>query len=322
MNNKFKKAMSVLLSMIFILTMAVPAFAADKLPGSILITDSKVIDSKDFKLIAYRGLSACAPENTLAAISLAGRSGCYGCEIDIQPTVDGWVCFQDLTLDAKTTGTGFVNLYTNSELSSVVIDKGNNIENYPNQKIPTVTDAINTCKIYDMKPYLVLKNGTVDETRGLIATLKTLGALSSTTIISSNSSILSLVKNEGGKTAYNALAIATSSITTCKNNGYNGIYATDSVTNDVSAMKAAVNSGIEVLCHGVDTLSKAETYYNNGIKTVMSASLVMHAPSAEKVTYSIFTTLSTVFKNLFNFFTKLIRKLLILITGEVIEGQM
>ena len=55
---------------------ATPAFAADLPAGAVLLSDSKKIDPNAVKLIAYRGLSACAPANSLAAISLAGRCGC------------------------------------------------------------------------------------------------------------------------------------------------------------------------------------------------------------------------------------------------------
>ena len=320
MNKKLKTTLSVILSLIFIFSMTSIVFAAELPNGAVLISDSKVIKTDEMKIIAYRGLSACAPENTLSAISLAGRSGCYGCEIDVQPTIDGWVCFSDLTLDAKTSASGVVSLFTTSELSSVVITKGNNIENYPNEKIPTISEAINVCKIYDMKPYLVIKNGSVDEVKTLLSTLKLLGIISSTTIISSNSSILSAAKAEGAKTAYNALAITTVSYSTCKTNGYNGIYASSTTTNDTSVMKTAVANNIEVLCYGINTLASAESFYKNGIKTVMSTSLVQHAPTAEKITYSIFTNISQFLKNIFDFFAKLIRKVIIMITGKAIEN--
>ena len=77
---KLKPILALLLAVVLLLTAAVPAFAADTLPnGAILVTDSDTIKADDFTIIAHRGLSACAPENTLAAFKLAGRSGCDGC---------------------------------------------------------------------------------------------------------------------------------------------------------------------------------------------------------------------------------------------------
>ena len=320
MNRKIKTIISVILSIIFIFSMTAVAFAADLPKGAVLVTDSSVIKADDFKIIAYRGLSACAPENTLTAISLAGRSGCYGVEIDVQPTLDGWVCFSDLTLDAKTSGSGVVSTYKTSELSGIVITKGNGLDTYPNEKIPTVTEAISVCNLYGLKPYLVIKNGSVNEVKTLLTTLKTLGVIKSTTIISSNSSILSAAKAEGAKVAYNSLTISSISYSTCKSNGYNGIYG-PLTGSDTSVMKTAASNGYDVLCYGVDTLASAENLYNKGITTVMSTSLVQHAPTSEKITFSLFTDFGTFFKNIFDFFAKLIRKVIVMITGKAIENM-
>jgi glycerophosphoryl diester phosphodiesterase len=40
-------------------------------------------------VIAHRGASAYAPENTMAAFELAARQGADMCELDVQPTADG-----------------------------------------------------------------------------------------------------------------------------------------------------------------------------------------------------------------------------------------
>jgi glycerophosphoryl diester phosphodiesterase len=51
-------------------------------------------------VIAHRGASAYAPENTMAAFELAARQGADMCELDVQPTADGALAvFHDETTE-------------------------------------------------------------------------------------------------------------------------------------------------------------------------------------------------------------------------------
>ena len=59
------------------------------------------------RVIAHRGLSARAPENTLAAFRAAAGAGVPWVECDVQLTADGHaVLLHDETLDRTTDGTG------------------------------------------------------------------------------------------------------------------------------------------------------------------------------------------------------------------------
>ena len=71
-----------------------------------------------FTLIAHRGFSSDAPENTLAAFDLALESGFDNIELDAQLTSDGVpVVIHDSTLDRTTDGTGPVAEATLEEIS-------------------------------------------------------------------------------------------------------------------------------------------------------------------------------------------------------------
>lgn len=60
-------------------------------------------------VIAHRGASQDAPENTLAAFSLAVEQGADGIELDVQLSADGEVVvIHDFTVDATTDGSGRV----------------------------------------------------------------------------------------------------------------------------------------------------------------------------------------------------------------------
>lgn len=63
----------------------------------------------DAPLIAHRGASAVAPENTLAAVERAAQLGAHWVETDVRLTADGGlVMIHDATLERTTNGTGAV----------------------------------------------------------------------------------------------------------------------------------------------------------------------------------------------------------------------
>jgi glycerophosphoryl diester phosphodiesterase len=61
------------------------------------------------EVLAHRGASAVAPENTMAAFRAARDLGADGVELDVQPSADGeLVVIHDVTLDRTTSGSGNV----------------------------------------------------------------------------------------------------------------------------------------------------------------------------------------------------------------------
>ena len=68
-------------------------------------------------IIAHRGGSAEAPENTLAAFKMAKDNGAYGVEFDVDFTKDGKaVVIHDSTVDRTTNGKGLVGEFTFEEI--------------------------------------------------------------------------------------------------------------------------------------------------------------------------------------------------------------
>jgi hypothetical protein len=68
-------------------------------------------------IIAHRGASAFAPENTLEAYAAAMDYGADGCEVDLRRTADGVLAlFHDDMLDRLTEGIGALNQFTYYEL--------------------------------------------------------------------------------------------------------------------------------------------------------------------------------------------------------------
>lgn len=71
-------------------------------------------------MIAHRGGSARAPENTLEAMRLAIADGAEGIELDVRLSGDGEVAvIHDPTVDRTTNGTGRVDVMTLAQLKSL-----------------------------------------------------------------------------------------------------------------------------------------------------------------------------------------------------------
>lgn len=92
-------------------------------------------------VIAHRGYSAVAPQNTLAAVEAACRAGVDAVEIDLQPTADGvGAVIHDETVDATTDGTGKVAALTSDEV--LRLDAGARFSPvFAGQRVPTL-DAV------------------------------------------------------------------------------------------------------------------------------------------------------------------------------------
>jgi glycerophosphoryl diester phosphodiesterase len=93
-------------------------------------------------VVAHRGNSAVAPQNTLAAFEAAWRAGAHSIEIDIQPTADGQVVvIHDDTVDATTDGQGVV---TEMTLDAVrALDAGSWFAAaYAGQQVPTFAEVL------------------------------------------------------------------------------------------------------------------------------------------------------------------------------------
>lgn len=98
--------------------------------------------NKPFLVIAHRGASLFAPENTMPAFKLAADAGADMIETDIQLTKDGVpVLFHDKLLNKHSTGKGLVPAYTYSEIRK--LDAGKWFSNkFKGEKIPSLQELL------------------------------------------------------------------------------------------------------------------------------------------------------------------------------------
>lgn len=101
-------------------------------------------------VIAHRGYSAKAPENTMAAFELALEAGADGIELDVHLTKDGEVVvLHDETVNRTTSGKGSVREYNLAELKE--LDAGSWFApEYAGEKVPTLRQVLDLLKGRDV----------------------------------------------------------------------------------------------------------------------------------------------------------------------------
>ena len=98
------------------------------------------------RVIAHRGFSSRAPENTLIAVQQAIEVGADMVEVDVTVTADGHViCLHDETLDRTSNGSGLPNNMTLAEIKQ--LDAGSWFApEYAGEKIPTLSEVLDAVK--------------------------------------------------------------------------------------------------------------------------------------------------------------------------------
>ena len=101
-----------------------------------------LLDPGRILVIAHRGASGDAPENTLAAFDLAIEQGADVVEVDVHMTADGHpVVIADDTVDRTTNGSGQVRTKTLTELKE--LDAGSWFDSrFAGERIPTLDEVV------------------------------------------------------------------------------------------------------------------------------------------------------------------------------------
>jgi glycerophosphoryl diester phosphodiesterase len=98
-----------------------------------------------FTLIAHRGYSDLAPENTLAAFDLALERGYAHLELDVQLTSDGIpVVIHDDRLDRTTDGTGLLRQHNFEQVRalSAGLRFGDDPARFAGERVPTLDEVL------------------------------------------------------------------------------------------------------------------------------------------------------------------------------------
>ena len=146
-------------------------------------------------LIAHRGASGHAPENTLAAFRKAVSLGVGFIETDLQLTRDArFVAIHDDTVDRTTNGHGAVHDLTLEGIRK--LDAGSWFgSEYAGERIPTLEEILDFSKKNDVVFYLELKpGGSWGGEHALIGALREAAEIARTVVISFDGEILEAVR--------------------------------------------------------------------------------------------------------------------------------
>ncbi len=116
-------------------------------------------------IVAHRGASALAPENTLAAFRRAINDGAEGIEFDVRLAKDGVaVVFHDPTLNRTALRDGNIADYTSAELGNIDVgswfnkmDRRNANADYSLQRVSTLVETLEFLKEFKGLIYIELK---------------------------------------------------------------------------------------------------------------------------------------------------------------------
>jgi glycerophosphoryl diester phosphodiesterase len=142
-------------------------------------------------VIAHRGASGHAPENTLAAFRKAVSLGAAFIETDLQLSRDAhFVAIHDATVDRTTSGHGPVHDLTLAELRR--LDAGSWFgSEFAGERIPTLEEILDFSKKHDVVFYLELKpSGSWGGEHALIGALRESGEIPRAVVISFDVAIL------------------------------------------------------------------------------------------------------------------------------------
>lgn len=157
---------------------------------------TKILDAKNhnIKIIAHRGMSSLAPENTLEAMELAASYDFEMVEFDISETKDGrFVVMHDSSVDRTTNGAGEIGELTYEQIKSYTIDGGNGYDKwYKSIKVPSLEEALKVCKKRNLTPLIHIKH--VNDTSKLLKVIKKSGFSKKAILCTSNTNTLLQIK--------------------------------------------------------------------------------------------------------------------------------
>jgi glycerophosphoryl diester phosphodiesterase len=146
-------------------------------------------------VIAHRGASGNAPENTLAAFERAVALGAGFIETDLHLTRDArFVAIHDATLERTTNGKGNVKDFTLAEIRK--LDAGMWFDReFMGQKVPTLEEIIEFAEKHDVIFYLELKyEAAWGMHHSLMGALEKSGGAARSIVISSSESTLAALR--------------------------------------------------------------------------------------------------------------------------------
>jgi glycerophosphoryl diester phosphodiesterase len=128
-------------------------------PLALFILVLSAISAHAVEIIAHRGFSACAPENTLAAFELGWKHRTDGCELDVFLTADGKTAVIHDKDTKRTTGV-MLDVAESKQEELTVLDAGSwKGKDWANERIPALEQALATLPPGTQRFFIEVKCG-------------------------------------------------------------------------------------------------------------------------------------------------------------------
>jgi len=157
--------------------------------------DSPFDLDQPIEIIAHRGYSARAPENTIAALLLALDAGATAVEFDLHTTTDGIpVLLHDETLDRTTDGQGEITAIPARDLTG--LDAGSWFDHaFADEPLPTLAAALDAIRSRVTTVFCELKGvRAISDVQNVVAVTRDADLLDRTVFISMNWALLDAVR--------------------------------------------------------------------------------------------------------------------------------
>jgi glycerophosphoryl diester phosphodiesterase len=149
------------------------------------------------EIIAHRGYSARAPENTLAALEAAVKAGADAVEFDISTAACGTpVLFHDAMLSRTTNGVGPLRRRTLEQLKALDAGKWFSPD-FAGERIPSFDEALRTLRGRITRIYAEVKGfRELEDTDRMVRLARDAGMLGDLTFISMNWTLLDRMRGQ------------------------------------------------------------------------------------------------------------------------------
>ena len=263
-----KKTITLLLVLLILIAGVVCGFMVrSKIPPKVISLSQKGLPTENVNLVAHRGFSAVAPENSSAAFVEAGKARFFAAECDIQLSKDNvWVVNHNKTIDKMTDGEGNIRDMTYDEISQYSVDGGHYSEKYTGQKLITLDDYLAICDEYEIIPQIEVKEGNYSCLADILTALDKYDMRTTAIIISFDGVILEKIRNldENIELWYLTHEITEDQIKLARLNNY--ALAFNCKKYDEEILRKAQNENIKLASWTVDSIKIYEELYELGIR--------------------------------------------------------
>ncbi len=230
-------------------------------------------------LIAHRGYTLAAPENTLPALIAAGQKQYRYVAFDVRETLDGvLVLMRDETVDRSTNGKGKVSRLTLFELLEFDIDTAGKQEEYGELKIPTVEQALDVCTNYGLAAFIEVRQVGPQGLRNLMKYLDERNLSYACIVVSSNIEDLNEIKKINPKAGLCFLdeEIDEKTAQACRKAGMKYAFDSAEKSSTPERIKQMMrdDTALELVCSSVNDLDTLKKMHSAGVRFFMTDCIV------------------------------------------------